>query len=285
MNRRILGAIVLTVMMLGTAACKEQIGQPAPGSSSKAPSTGLPSSMAALGDSITSGLGSCFAIIVCSFNSWSTGNSAKVNSQYLRIKNGNPAIRDRAHNYAVAGAQVGALSSQATRAVNAKVDYVTILIGANDACRATVDQMTDPSTFRSELDQALGVLKRGLPNTRVLLVSIPDIYRVWQIGHTDNRAIRAWSVTGVCQSLLAHPTSTADLDNTRRSTVRSRIDAYNRQLAAACTSYGRRCRYDEGALHRVKFTLAQASDFDFFHPNADGQKLIASTTYPGRFTW
>jgi hypothetical protein len=56
-------------------------------------------------------------------------------------------------------------------------------------------------------------------------------------------------------------------------------------LAAACTSYGRRCRSDEGALHRVKFTLAQASDFDFFHPNADGQKLIASTTYPGRFTW
>jgi lysophospholipase L1-like esterase len=279
-------AIVLATVMLGVTACKEQIGQPAPGSSSsKAPRTGLPASMAALGDSITSGFGSCIAIVICSFNSWSTGNSAKVNSQYLRIKNGNPAIRDRAHNYAVPGAQVGGLSGQATKAVNAKVDYVTILIGANDACHATVDQMTDPGTFRSELNQALGVLKRGLPNARVLVVSIPDIYRVWQVGHTDSHAIHAWSVTGVCQSLLARPTSTADVDNTRRAAVRSRIDAYDKQLAAACTSYGRRCRYDEGAVHRIKFTLAQASDFDFFHPNADGQKLIASASYPGRFTW
>jgi lysophospholipase L1-like esterase len=283
MNRRFFVAIVLATVTLSTSACKERIGEPAVGSS-KAPRSGLPASMAALGDSITAAVSSCFTIVACSYNSWSTGTASKVNSQYQRIKNGNSAIAGHQRNFAVPGARVGDLAGQASRAVKAKVDYVTILIGGNDACRPKVEDMTEPSTFRSELDQALGVLKRGLPKARVLVVSIPDVYRVWQVGHTDAGAVRDWS-RGVCPSMLAHPTSTADVDNKRRAAVRSRVDAFDRQLAAACSAYGRRCRYDEGAVHRVKFTLAQLSETDSFHPNVEGQKKLASVTYPGRFTW
>jgi lysophospholipase L1-like esterase len=287
MYRRIVLVVVLaTVVALGAASCKRQVGVPSPGSSStSAARSGLPASMAALGDSITSAFGSCFTLAVCQSNSWSTGSGTRVNSHYRRILAGNPAIRGHAHNYASAGAQVADLPDQAARAVAARVEYVTVLIGANDACRRTVDDMTSAATFRTTLDQALGVLKKGLPNARVLVLSIPDLYRVWQVGHADKHAISAWNLLGICHSMLANPTSTTSVDNNRRAAVRDRVDAYDRALAGACRSYGRHCRYDDGAVHRATFSLAQLNQLDFFHPNTDGQNQLASTSYPARFTW
>ena len=66
--------------------------------------------------------------------------------------------------------------------------------------------------------------------------------------------------------------------------VRDRVIAYNGQLRAACTSYGRRCRYNDSA-YRFRFDLTMLSAIDFFHPNASGQEALARETYPGSFTW
>jgi len=41
------------------------------------------------------------------------------------------------------------LADQVTEANAQAVAYVTILIGANDACTRTVDRMTSVATFRS----------------------------------------------------------------------------------------------------------------------------------------
>jgi lysophospholipase L1-like esterase len=204
-----------------------------------------------------------------------------VNSHYRRIRAGNIGIRGNAHNYAVPGAQASALTAQATKAVGAKVAYVTILIGANDACRGDLTPVAD---FRAEIDRALAVLKRGLPGARVLVASIPDLNRLWEVGHTNRSAVRAWS-HGVCPGLLANATSTAAADVARRRAFGARIDAYNVALGAACRSYGRHCRYDGGAVHRVRFNLDLVNILDFFHPNAAGQGKLAQVTWPGRFTW
>jgi lysophospholipase L1-like esterase len=275
----VLALAALSVLML---AC-EGAGHAAPAPSHK-PQPGLPTSMAALGDSITAGVGTCFPPTRCQQNSWSTGSSQAVNSHYRRIKAGNPKIAGKARNFAVPGARAADLQAQAVQAVKAKVAYVTILIGANDACAPSVDQMTTAGLFRDGVDAALYTLKKGLPKTRVLMVSVPDLYRLWETGHTNPAARLAWGL-GECPSLLDNPTSTAPADVQRRHAVAARVDAYDQQLAAACRAYGKKCRWDGGKAHGVHFTLAQVSTLDYFHPSREGQKELAAVTYPGKFTW
>jgi lysophospholipase L1-like esterase len=278
-------AVAFALLAAGALACKGEEGSGGSGSgggqTSHPPVAGLPSSMAAIGDSITVGYGSCFGLSDCLRNSWSTGDGVLVDSHYRRILGGNPAMKGHAKNYASSGATAAELAGQAGRAAAGHPDYLTVMIGANDACRTT---MTTTSTFTSQVDAALATVKARSPQTRILIVSIPDVYRVWEVGHTSTLARAVWKV-GICPSLLANPTSTATADVARRQAFRDRIDAYDRALAAACSGYGHRCRWDGGAIHRATFGLDKLSALDFFHPNSSGQDEIAKLTYPGTFTW
>ncbi len=265
-------------------ACQGAAGGVGSSASPVAGNPDLPSSMAALGDSITAGFGACLGLSACPRNSWSTGDGLTVNSHYKRILSGNPAMKGNAHNFAVDGALVADLSDQATKAVAVKPAYVTILIGANDACRSRIEDMTSTSAFQAELTAALGVLKSGLPQARILLASIPDIYHVWEVGHLNKVAATVWRL-GVCPALLANPTSVVDIDVNRRQQFRERVDAYDGILASACQRYGSRCRWDGGAVHNTKFSLDQLNALDYFHPNSSGQGRLADVTYPGSFTW
>jgi lysophospholipase L1-like esterase len=240
--------------------------------------------MAALGDSITLAFGTCLLPTTCQRNSWSTGGGTRVKSHYKRILAANPAIRDNAHTYAGASARVSGLADQARRAAEARVEYVTILIGANDACHGNIGEMTALGAFRSGLEAALDILTEGLPEARILVASLPDIYQLWEIGHTNRVAVTMWSA-GICPALLANPTSTAQPDAARRAAFRERITAYNTQLAAACAAHHPQCKDDGGAVHRTKLTLDMFNGEDFFHPSAKGQNALATATYPDRFTW
>jgi lysophospholipase L1-like esterase len=248
------------------------------------PKRGYPTSMAALGDSITAGFGSCVTLVACSRNSWSTGGGSAVESHYDRIREANNRIRGNNDNFSVPGAHADDLAGQADRAVQAKAQYVTVMIGVNDACARQVGGMTTVREFRAGIDAGLARLKKGLPKSRVLVASLPDVHRLWQVGKEDERALRAWR-RGVCPSMLARPTSTDDADNQRREQVRERLEDYDEQLQEACQAYGDRCRWDGGAVHAVRFTLSLVNKLDYFHPNAAGQNRIADATYPGRFTW
>jgi lysophospholipase L1-like esterase len=273
---------VLAVLAALMLAC-ESSGAASPGPTGGTKS-GLPSSIAALGDSITAGFGTCFTLVICQRRSWSTGSDSKVDSHYRRLLDDNAKIKGEADNYAEPGARAADLNGQARSAVAAKAQYVTILIGANDACARQPGDMTAVRTFRTRVDTAVRTIKKGLPKARVLVVSIPDLYRLWEVGHDDPRAVRAWA-RGVCPSLLARPTSTAAADRTRRKQVDARINAYNDQLAAACDRYGKHCRWDGGEVHGVRFSLDLVNHLDYFHPNTAGQAKLAKVTWPGRFTW
>ena len=285
MNRRV-AALVAVLLALVAVACKgaeaDPGGGPGPTPTRKPPAE-LPNSMAALGDSITAGVGSCLTLTACPRNSWATGDGTLVNSHYRRILAANPAIRGHAANLAVPGATVSDLPAQEAAAVGQRPDYVTILIGANDACRPTIDQMTTKADFQAQLRSALTTLRSGLSRARVLLVSIPDVYQVWEAAHTRRAAQEVWAL-GVCQSLLANPTSTAPADVARRQRFRDQIDVYDSVLAAVCKEYGPRCRYD-ATVHGTPFGIAQLSLLDYFHPNSEGQAQLANLTYPGSFTW
>ncbi|MFI7080998.1 SGNH/GDSL hydrolase family protein [Micromonospora sp. NPDC049903] len=244
-----------------------------------------PTSMASLGDSITRGFNACGWYVDCTSRSFSTGDDATVNSHYLRIRRVEPTINGRNHNAARTGAKSADLNGQAGTAVSQGAGHVTILIGANDACTGSESGMTSVATFRANIDSALNRLRTGLPNARVFVISIPDVHRLWTVGKDSGSARTAWSLFGICQSLLANPTSTAQADVDRRNRVRQRVVDFNGQLAAACAAYGSNCRYDGNAVFGYPFALSQLSGWDYFHPNAAGQQVLANVSYPAGFAW
>src|SRR5918994_5401471 len=117
----------------------------------------LPSSMAAIGNSITRAYDVC-----CSYGdhpgqSWSTGYTSYdgISSHYERIRQLNPAIAGHGYNDAVTGARVAAAPTQAAQAVSQGARYVTILLGANDLRTSSPATMTSTTTFRAQFSQAI----------------------------------------------------------------------------------------------------------------------------------
>src|SRR3954453_3608689 len=98
-----------------------------------------------------------------------------------------------AYNDAKTGAKVADMPRQAAAAVSQHVEYVTMLIGGNDACAGSGGSMTPVATFRSSVDTALGTLKSGLPTAKVQVLSIPDVKHLWQVGMVDAGAVHVWN--------------------------------------------------------------------------------------------
>ncbi|HCT80212.1 MAG TPA: GDSL family lipase [Micromonosporaceae bacterium] len=245
----------------------------------------IPSSMASMGDSITRGFNASGWYSDWPSRSFSTGTTSSVNSHYSRILSKNSAISGKNYNDARSGAKATDMLGQANTVAGRNVQYVTILIGANDACTSSEGAMTSVTTFRSQIDAALNRLKTGLPNASVALISIPDIKRLWFVGKDSSSARNAWSTFGICQSMLANPTSTAQADEDRRNRVRQRVIDFNAQLAQACAAYGSNCDFDGNAIFNYPFVLSQVSSWDYFHPNVSGQAILASVSYANGFNW
>ncbi|MGR6318603.1 GDSL-type esterase/lipase family protein [Micromonospora soli] len=250
-----------------------------------AATTPPPNSMASMGDSITRGFNACGWYSDCASRSFSTGDYSSVNSHYLRVRAVNPSIQGRNYNDARTGAKSADMYGQAGSAVSQGVEYVTMLIGANDACTSSESSMTSVATFRANIDSALNRVKAGLPGARVAVISIPDIYRLWSVGKDSSSARTAWSLFGICQSMLANPTSTSQADVDRRARVRQRVVDFNTQLAQACAAYGANCDFDGNAVFNYPFALSQVSTWDYFHPNTSGQAVLASISYTAGFNW
>lgn len=244
-----------------------------------------PGSMASLGDSITRGFNACGFYVDCTSRSWSTGDTAAIGTHYLRIKAVNPAIAGKNFNDAKTGAKAADMPGQAATAVSQGAGYVTMLIGANDACTGSESTMTSVAAYRGSIDATLSTLRTGLPNAKVFLASVPNVKRLWQVGKDSGTARTAWAFFGICQSLLANPTSTAQADVDRRNRVEQRVADYNAQLAQACAAYGANCLFDGNAVFNYPFALSQISGWDYFHPNETGQTVLASVTYAAGFGW
>ncbi|GII88316.1 lipoprotein [Sphaerisporangium siamense] len=272
LRRTLLALLALTACLtLATATAAPAAAAPPP-----------PAAMASMGDSITRAFNSCGFYVDCPSRSWSTGSTGSVNSHYLRIRGVSPSLV--AYNDAVSGAKVADMAGQAQRAVSQGVGYVTILVGANDVCTSSESAMTSVADFESRFRAAVQTLADGLPQALIFVASVPDVKRLWEVGKGDLAARTAWSTFGICQSLLAGPRSTAAADVARRDRVRQRAADFNAVLARVC---GERptCRYDGGAVFAYRFTLAEISTWDYFHPNATGQKALAAVTYAAGYGW
>lgn len=241
-----------------------------------------PAKMAALGDSITLALMSCSGLTRCQANSWATGTTASVNSHAARLK-ATVAPSLISYNYAVNGAKSAALNTQAQSAAAQGANYVTIEIGANDACTSTVSGMTATSTFRSNVQTALATLAAGPGQPEIFVASIPSLLRMYELNKSSSSARLTWSLLRICQSMLANPSSTKAADVQRRAAVQQRVNEYNQVLAEVCAATAK-CRYDGGAVADYAFTKADISTRDYFHPSLAGQATMANITW-ARTQW
>jgi lysophospholipase L1-like esterase len=242
-----------------------------------------PGSIASTGDSITRAFNTgSIPFTDSAGNSWSTGTNSTVMSHYSRILIDHTPISGHSFNDAVTGAQMVDLNSQVQSAVTQGVAYVTILLGANDACTDTEAQMTPVATYRAQFQTALNTVTAGLPDARIFVLSVPNVYNLWFILKDDASARSTWNLFGICQSLLANPTSTAQADVDRRNRVKQRVIDYNTQLAQVCAT-SIHCKFDNNAAFNTNFVPSDVSTRDYFHPTIAGQAKIATVSYGATF--
>ena len=236
-----------------------------------------PNSIASTGDSITRAFNDCWLPYMdCPSASWSTGTSSY--SHYRRIQTLNPAITGRSYNQALTGADMADLVGQVQGAVGRGVQYVTILMGANDVCASNEAGMTPVSVFRDQFAAAMASLTAGLPSARVFVSSIPDIFQLFSLYRYDLAANSVWAIAGICQSMLAYPFSNLPGDVARRARVRQRNIDYNAALAEVCAWYTR-CRFDSNAVFNTVFVRSDVTTRDYFHPSVNGQAKLAAITW------
>jgi lysophospholipase L1-like esterase len=238
-----------------------------------------PNSMDALGDSITRAFNTCsFPFTDCPENSWATGTNKTVNSYYLRLLALNPGISGHNNNDAASGAKMSGLNGQAEKAVSSKVELVGILMGANDACTSSIGTMTSVANYQSQFETAMKTLTTGIPSAQINVGSLPNVYRLWEIFHTNATAVKTWNSLKICQSLLANPTSLEKADEERRLQVKAREEEYNSALKTVCAKYTQ-CKYDNGAGFKTVFNTNHVTTRDYFHPSVEGQTLIAKIAW------
>jgi lysophospholipase L1-like esterase len=238
-----------------------------------------PDSMASTGDSITRAFNTgLLPFTDAPRNSWSTGSRTYVWSHYRRILAVNWRILGHNYNDARSGAKMRDLAGQMATVNSQHVDYVTVLMGANDACASSEAAMTPVADFRAQFEQAMETVTTGSPAAVVYVVSIPDVYHLWEILHDNPSARLVWRLTGFCRSMLANPGSTAPADEARRVRVRERIMAYNDALASVCGQYVM-CTSDGNAVFDYRFEPRHVSTRDYFHPSLEGQRALAQVTW------
>ena len=270
-----------------TIACALLLGGLLPTAAVAAgPALPLPDTMAAVGDSITQAASTAGSLGAdAPHNSWSTGTSATVSSHYLRLLAAGAPISGQNHNRSVSGARMVGLQAQMATLADLDPDYLTVLIGGNDVCTPTEAQMTLVADFRTQFQAAMATLRAVSPGTHVYVVSIPRVMGLYELFRDNFWARFIWSIGGVCQSLLANPTSTNQADVDRRARVDQRNRDFNAVLAEVCASAAAQpCLWDGGAAFNTAFAASDVSG-DYFHPSIAGQAKLAAVSWANGYTW
>ena len=113
--------------------------------------------------------------------------------------------------------------------------------------------MTSVEEYTVTFDARLDALVQALPDARILVLSVPDLGRLWEVGKDRPDVRRVWESSGVCRTMLADPADVSAAAQARRDRVRARVRAYNAAMAAACDRHTPRCRYDQNAVFDYPF--------------------------------
>ncbi|MEV5238194.1 SGNH/GDSL hydrolase family protein [Streptomyces cinnamoneus] len=264
-----LGTILLATGCEGDAENKTAPAAPSP---ARPAWKTRPESLASLGDSITRGFDACSVLEDCPEVSWATGTEVDSLARRLLL-----SPQTSSWNYAKTGARMADLPGQMRAAVAHKPQLVTVLLGANDACRADVAQMTPVDTFRADFETSLKTLRSSLPTSQVYVAGIPDLKRLWSEGRKSVLGKQIWKMASICPSMLRDADVVDEAAEERRAQVDKRVGEYNAVLKDVCGKDAL-CRYDH-AVNGYNFTGQELSKWDWFHPSKKGQGELASLAY------
>lgn len=258
MIRSTLVAVVLTALVAVAGA------QPATSNG------GPPTSIAALGDSITTA--ACADGTDCSDalnDSWATGTNPAVDSHLRRLRAIWKNRPVRASNFAAdTYITMADLAAQAHQARHEGAAYVTIEIGENDLCGKT-----PIATFRSELRRGLDVLSAGTPTPKILLLSIENIAAHWRVLHSDPAGRNAFASGYTLDCVLG-----AKVSHTWLTQIEARTRALNAVEAEVCSTVPY-CLYDGGTYFRLPLRARYFSPADYQHLSLAGQRALAAAEW------
>jgi lysophospholipase L1-like esterase len=180
-------------------------------------------------------------------------------------------------NVAKTGSKMKDLGAQLRTAAASNADLVEILMGANDLCVASVNDMTPTATFTSQFRGALANFMAAKPGAYVYVSSIPNLATLYNLMSTKTAAKVVWTVGRMCPSMLSLSES-----NGERMQVAEREVEFNNALKTVCATFTH-CRYDNSAAYSVKFTEADVSTIDYFHPSPAGQAKLAAAEWASGF--
>ncbi|WP_431801926.1 SGNH/GDSL hydrolase family protein [Microbacterium sp. bgisy203] len=231
-----------------------------------------------LGDSVSLGVNACGEVGRCGAASWASGDDPSVASVALRVASVTgdaPKVNNRAKD---GGTVADALDVRVDEVIGSQPDLVLVLLGGNDVCKGDLDSMTPVDTFRAEYSELVARVHDGAPDARILALSIPDLHRLWEIGHEDPKARDVWNSSPSCRNLLGDANDMSPAAEERRAAVTMRNQELNSVIADVCTSE-LSCTTDGGALYTYPFERDEISSVDYFHPSALGQKAIAQMAW------
>ncbi len=234
--------------------------------------------MAAIGDSITTGFNAKNPLDNKSL-SWSTGytTTERVQSHYKRAQN---VFDGEVYqlNMAKAGARSDAIEAQMENVAKSlkgrELDYLTVMIGANDVCSWPADHGENLHQFdtrvRNTLDRALALN----PDIKITLVPVPDMLRLYELGKATAACSARWKIFNICAPLLQNH------DADERAAFGQRVIDLNDSLAQIASEYSQSVHY-AADVATFSFEKEDISGYDCFHPSWRGQDKIAEKSWLG----
>lgn len=264
--------VVLSLVVGGMMASRS-VAEPAPAEPAPRRARFV---IGALGDSMSTGFNS-FLPLNNKRHSWSTGDSwiRLVNSHYYRLKDALRGVQVVAYNYAVAGSRSRDLPRKAAELAALQPDYVTITMGANDACHEAPQTLANPERFTSAYRTALATLVAARPDVRIVIVPVVDLRQVYEFVNVEHSCHPLIDLRRLFCGPLMSPWATAD---ERRLVLEAR-EVVNGEIARLAGEFPANVRVAWSAAEDGAMKVGDVSDIDCFHPSVAGQNLLAEKTW------
>ncbi len=203
---------------------------------------------------------------------WTTGTDHdKIESHYLRLQKIFPQKTFKEINVAVPGIPSKYLPLQARWLSRYHPDYVTVTIGANDICNASIDDPLNVPRLIYNVEVSLDKIIASNPNVKILIGLVPDILKV----------THAIDVTPRCQFQYEHIPLSCKIALSPFTTEEEKWafeinrGLVNETLGKIAQKYSDHVKVPPPEVANYDFGSDMISNIDCFHPNLKGQQTLA----------
>ena len=241
--------------------------------------------MASIGDSVSKAYNAESFFSNESLN-WSSGLGPKKNkngetfsSHYRKIQKMFPDKKVEAINVAIPGSTTRSLKRQVKKLLKKgkRIDYATILTGANNLCRIRKNHDEKINKMQLEMKNAVQKLIDHNPKIKIVLVPIPNLESLYDAMKEKRKCRRIWNFVPLCKQFLRKKIS-----QEKRDEFLNRVEKANKGLEKVANEYKDNVFFNIH-LSFIEFGEESISNLDCFHPNKQGQSLISEYTWNPEF--